>query len=75
MLEGFGENHHNSREPMTAAMPAQVVRVPAATLSRYEVTDDTQNDGENHIIGVTTDASALWFDHDGKAKNWNFRRG
>jgi hypothetical protein len=29
--------------------------------------------GENHVIGVTTDASALWFDHDGKGKELEFR--
>ena len=68
MLEGFCENHHKSRERMTATKPAQVVDVPAATLSRYVGTYDVDEYGTKHIVGVTLEGASLWFDYDGKGK-------
>jgi hypothetical protein len=68
MLEGFCENHHKSRERMTTTQPAQVVEVPAATLSRYVGTYDTDDDGTKHVVGVTLEGTALWFDYDSKGK-------
>ena len=68
MLEGFCENHHKSRERMTTTKPAQVVQVPAATLSRYVGTYDIEGDGQKHVVGVTLDGATLWFDYDGKGK-------
>jgi hypothetical protein len=68
MLEGFCENHHKSRERMTTTQPAQVVEVPAATLSRYVGTYDTDDDSTKHVVGVTLEGTALWFDYDSKGK-------
>jgi hypothetical protein len=68
MLEGFCENHHKSRERMTATKPAEVMQVPAATLSRYVGTYDLDDDGKKHIVGVTLQGTALWFDYEGKGK-------
>ena len=68
MLEGFCENHHKSRERMSATRPAQVVDVPAATLSRYVGTYDAEGDGSKHVINVTLEGTTLWFDYDGKGK-------
>jgi hypothetical protein len=68
MLEGFCENHHKSRERMTATKPAEVVQLPTATLSRYVGTYDIDDDGSKKVVGVTLEGTALWFDYDGKGK-------
>ena len=68
MLEGFCENHHKSRERMTSTKPAEVVEVPAATLSRYVGTYDINDDGKIRVVGVTLEGTALWFDYDGTGK-------
>jgi hypothetical protein len=68
MLEGFCENHHKSRERMTSTTAAQVVQVPVVTVSRYQGTYDTDDDGTKHFATVTLDGADLWFDYDGKGK-------
>jgi hypothetical protein len=68
MLEGFCENHHKSRERMTSTEAARVVQVPAATLSRYVGTYDTEADGEKHVVAITQEGESLWFDYDGGGK-------
>jgi hypothetical protein len=68
LLEGFCENHHKSRERMASTKPAEVVQVPATTLSRYVGTYDTVDDGEKHFANVMLDGADLWFDYDGKGK-------
>ena len=68
MLEGFCENHHKSRERMTSTKPAEAVHVPAATLSRYVGTYDTDDDRTKHVVRVMQESASLWFDYDGKGK-------
>jgi hypothetical protein len=68
MLEGFCENHHKSRERMLSTLAAQVVQVPAATLSRYVGTYDTDDNGDKHVVAITQEGTALWFDYDGVGK-------
>jgi hypothetical protein len=68
MLEGFCENHHKSRERMTATRPAEVAQVSAATLSRYVGTYDIEDDGTKYVAGVTLEGTALWLDYGGKGK-------
>jgi hypothetical protein len=68
MLEGFCENHHKSRERMMSTKAAVVVQVPAATLSRYVGTYDTEDSGIKHFVHVTLQGTDLWFDYDGKGK-------
>jgi hypothetical protein len=70
MLEGFCENHHKSRERMASTKAATVVNVPAATLSRYigSYQTDESYDGMTHDMAVTLDGSELWFDYEGKGK-------
>jgi len=70
MLEGFCENHHKSRERMASTKAATVVNVPAATLSRYigSYQTDESYDGTTHDMAVTLDGSELWFDYEGKGK-------
>jgi hypothetical protein len=68
MIEGVCENHHASRERMKSTKPADVVQVPAGTLSRYVGTYDTDDDGTKHFVSVTLDGTSLWFDYDGKGK-------
>ena len=54
MLEGFCENHHKSRERMASTKAGDMVQVPAATLSRYVGTYDTDDDGRKHFVHVTS---------------------
>jgi hypothetical protein len=68
MLEGFCENHHKSRERMASTKAAEVVPVPAATLSRYVGTYETDDGDTKHVAAVTLDDGVLWFDYDGKGK-------
>jgi hypothetical protein len=70
MLEGFCENHHNSRERMASTKAATVVNVPTATLQRYvgRYETDESYDGMKHGLTVTLDGSELWFDYEGKGK-------
>ncbi len=68
MLEGFCENHHKSRERMVSTRAAQVVQVPAATLSRYVGTYDTDDNGDKHVVAITQEGTSLWFDYDGVGK-------
>jgi hypothetical protein len=68
MLEGFCENHHKSRERMLSTRAAQVVQVPAATLSRYVGTYDTDDNGDKHVVAITQEGTSLWFDYDGVGK-------
>jgi hypothetical protein len=68
MLEGFCENHHRSRERMTSTKPAEVVQVPAAMLSRYVGTYDTEDDRTKHVVRVMLESAVLWFDYDGKGR-------
>ena len=68
MLEGFCENHHKSRERMVSTRAAQVVRVPAATLSRYVGTYDTDDNGDKHVVAITQEGTSLWFDYDSIGK-------
>lgn len=68
LLEGFCENHHKSRERMASTKAAEVVQVPAATLSRYVGTYDTNDDGKKHVATVTQDGADLWLNYDGKGK-------
>jgi hypothetical protein len=68
MLEGFCENHHKSRERMVSTRAAQVVQVPAATLSRYVGTYDTHDNGDKHVVAITREGTSLWFDYDGVGK-------
>ena len=74
MLEGFCEDHHKIRERLTATKPAQVVQVPAASLSRCVGTYDTER-----MARSTSSASRWTGPHSGsttteKAKNWIFDR-
>ena len=66
MLEAVCENHHASRERMTATQPAEVVQVPAATLSRYVGTYDTDDNGTKHVVDVTVEGADLLLEYDGK---------
>jgi hypothetical protein len=69
MLEGFCENHHKSRERMAATKPAEVVPVPAATLSRYVGAYDLSDyTGQKRSVGVTVEGTTLWLNYDGKGK-------
>jgi hypothetical protein len=68
MLEGFCENHHKSRERMLSTRAAQVVQAPAATLSRYVGTYDTDDNGNKHVVAITQEGTSLWFDYDGVGK-------
>ena len=68
MLEGVCENHHKSRERMAATKAAVAVTVPAAILSTYVGTYDTDSNGSKHFAHVTVEGSNLWFDYDGKGK-------
>jgi len=68
LLEGFCENHHKSRERMASTKAAEVVPVPAATLSRYVGTYETDDGDTKHVAAVTLDDRVLWFDYDGKGK-------
>jgi hypothetical protein len=68
MLEGFCENHHKSRERMASTTAAQAVQVPAATLTRYVGTYDTDNDGQKHVVAITQEGTSLWLDYDGVGK-------
>ncbi len=68
MLEGFCENHHKSRERMVSTRAAQVVQVPAATLSRYVGTYDTDDNGDKHVVAITQEGTSLWFDYDSVGK-------
>ena len=68
LLEGFCENHHKSRDRMAATKAAELVQVPAAALSRYVGTYDTDDDGAKHFVNVTQEGTNLWFDYDGKGK-------
>ena len=66
LLEAVCENHHESRERMTATQPAEVVQVPAATLSRYAGTYDTEFGGVKHVVEVTLEGVDLLLEYDGK---------
>jgi hypothetical protein len=66
LLEAVCENHHESRERMTATKPAVVVQVPAATLSRYVGTYDTDDNGTKHVVDVTVEGADLLLEYDGK---------
>jgi len=68
LLEGICENHHASRERMTATQPARIVQVPADTLARYVGTYDTEDGGAKHVIHVTLEGPDLVLDYDGKGK-------
>jgi hypothetical protein len=68
LLEGFCENHHKSRERMASTRAAEVVHVPAVTLSRYVGTYDTVDNGDKHFVAVTQEGTSLWLDYDGKGK-------
>jgi len=68
MLEAVCENHHESRERMAATQPAELVQVPAATLSRYAGVYDTNDSGTKHFVNVTVEGAELMFDYDGKGK-------
>jgi hypothetical protein len=68
MLEAVCENHHASRERMAATQAAEVVQVPAATLSRYVGTYDTDDNGTKHVVGVTVEGADLLLEYDGKGK-------
>ena len=68
MLEAVCENHHASRERMAATQAAEVVQVPAATLSSYVGTYDTDDNGTKHVVDVTVEGADLWFEYDGKGK-------
>ena len=68
LLEGVCENHHKSRERMTATKPAEVVHVASATLSRYIGTYDIDEDGTQHVAEVMLEDAVLWFDYDGKGR-------
>lgn len=68
MLEAVCENHHESRERMAATQPAELVQVPAATLSRYAGVYDTDDSGMKHFVNVTLEGAELMFDYDGKGK-------
>ncbi len=68
LLESFCENHHTSRERMASTKPAEIVAVPAATLSQYIGTYDTVDDGRKHFVTVTQEGTNLWFDYDGKGR-------
>lgn len=66
LLEAVCENHHQSRERMAATQPAEVVQVPAATLSRYVGTYDTDDNGTKHVVAVTVEGTDLLLEYDGK---------
>jgi hypothetical protein len=68
MLEAFCENNDKTRVRMASTKAADVVQVPAATLSRYVGTYDTNDDGRKHVAHFTQDGSELWLDYDGKGK-------
>ena len=72
MLEAVCENHHASRERMAATQAAEVVQVPAATLSSYVGTYDTDDNGTKHVVDVTVEGADLWFEYDGKGKELLF---
>jgi hypothetical protein len=67
-LEAVCENNQKARERMASTTAAVVVQVPAATLSRYVGTYDTDDDGTQHFVNVTLNGADLWFDYDGKGK-------
>jgi hypothetical protein len=68
LLEAFCENHHESRERMEATQPAEVVQVPAATLSRYVGTYDTVDGSTKHVVDITAEGTDLLLEYDGKGK-------
>ena len=72
MLEAVCENHHASRERMAATQPAEAVQVPAATLSRYVGTYDTDDNGTKHVVDVTVEGADLLLEYDGKGKELLF---
>jgi hypothetical protein len=68
LLEAFCENNQKTRERMASTTAAVVVQVPAAMLSRYVGTYDTDDDGAKHVIHVTLNGAELWFDYDEKGE-------
>lgn len=69
MLESVCENNAKSLERMSATKPAQLVDVPAATLSRYVgVYDVVDGNGEKTVVDVSLSGSTLWLDYGSKGK-------
>ena len=68
MLEEFCENNQKSRERMASTKAAVAVKVPAAMLSRFAGTYDTDDNGTKHVVNITADGTDIWFDYDGKGK-------
>ncbi len=66
LIESVCENHR-SRDTIASTKTAQVVSVPAATLSRYAGVYDVVGDSK-HVVTVTQSGSTLWFDYDGKGR-------
>jgi hypothetical protein len=69
LIEAFCENNTASLARMAKTAPAEVVNVPAATLSSHVgVYDLVDADGNKTVAAITVDGSTLALDYDGKGK-------
>ena len=69
LIEAVCENNTASLARMAKTAPAEVVDVPAATLSGHVgVYDLVDADGNKTVAAITVDGSTLALDYDGKGK-------
>jgi hypothetical protein len=68
MLEAVCENSSATRARISAVKPAVPFDVPAATLSRYVGTYDTESGGRKHVVTISRDGADLWLDYDATGK-------